>query len=95
MLGWLVAGFFMMVAVYGGHNRGVRDVNCDNCNEWSVEMDAMFFTLYRSLFAAGVCWMIFACCSGYGGKIAKAKGLLLLFSVVFQPLEFSAFDIFI
>lgn len=65
VIGWLLAMALCMLAVYGNYNRG----DCEGCKPWSGWFASAYYVSYKDLFSLGIAWLMFACCTGYGGKI--------------------------
>ncbi|XP_035687103.1 nose resistant to fluoxetine protein 6-like [Branchiostoma floridae] len=61
MLGWLVGTAFALVALVTPY--GASEANLLGHAAWR--------TFERSLFAAGVAWVVYACCVGYGGIVSE------------------------
>ena len=74
MIGWCVAISLCSLVVFGFHHR-------DNCNPADTDcplntpksMDYTYQATHRDAFALGVAWIVFACCSGYGGKLHQVQ----------------------
>ena len=59
VVGWVIAGVFWMAAVYGQFRLPF----------WPHAAYTAYTTTYRDVFALSVAWMVFACCTGHGGKL--------------------------
>ncbi|XP_067662096.1 nose resistant to fluoxetine protein 6-like [Haliotis asinina] len=62
LLGWCVATASALAVLYG-----LYDVN--NGHPVSVEVAAFYNAVHRSVWGACLCWVIFACATGYGGFV--------------------------
>ena len=40
-----------------------------NGHPWTQDVHSLYLTLSRTAWGVGICWIIFACCSGYGGVV--------------------------
>ena len=58
-VGWVIAGVFWMAAVYGQFR----------LPSWPYAAYTAYMTTHRDVFALSVAWMVFACCTGHGGKL--------------------------
>lgn len=50
-----------------------------NGHPMSVDVAALYNTVHRTLWGACVCWVIFACATGNGGKQKSVLCILLKF----------------
>ncbi|XP_064616085.1 O-acyltransferase like protein-like [Liolophura sinensis] len=62
ILGWCSAAVVCLAVLYGlyGHTHG---------HPLSVEASAVYNALHRTAWGAGLGWVVFACCTGYGGIV--------------------------
>ena len=63
LVGWAVAAVCCLSVVYGPHEH-IQGTHID-----SKQVVALNSAVHRSVWALGVCWVIFACATGYGGKL--------------------------
>ena len=66
MLGWAVAIASSLAVLYG---------LCDlpSGKVLTPEVTAFYNTVHRTVWAAGVGWVIFACVTGYGGQYKSSR----------------------
>ena len=60
--GWLISVAGISTSVYLSHSYTYAG------DQWPVEAVVAFLSLQRLVFAVGVAWIIYACCTGYGGQ---------------------------
>jgi hypothetical protein len=63
-LGWVIAAACCVSVLYG-----LRQRDTTNEDALSVEVAALYNATARSVWAVGVCWVVFACACGYGGML--------------------------
>jgi hypothetical protein len=65
MLGWAVATTFAMLYLYGVYssNTGTKHLNED--------VSALYYATFRTAWGLAIAWVIFACATGYGGKLKQ------------------------
>lgn len=62
--GWAAAVATGMTVVYSVTQHITED-------QWSTSVSALYNALHRIAWAISVCWVIFACANGYGGKLTR------------------------
>ncbi|KAL3870699.1 hypothetical protein ACJMK2_038743 [Sinanodonta woodiana] len=62
LLGWIVAASINIAVLYGLYNP-------DNTHVLNEPESAAYTALYRTGWAIGVCWVVFACATGNGGPV--------------------------
>lgn len=65
LLGWAVATISATACLYGIYDA----VKPDNPVVLSKEVTALYNAVSRTVWGAAICWVIFACSTGNGGKI--------------------------
>lgn len=61
LLGWAVAAICCLSVLYG-----VRDTY--QGHPMNLDTAALYNSVSRTVWAVGLGWLVFACCTGYGGK---------------------------
>ena len=59
--GWIVAAVLACLVLYGEHD----DLNNGHV---STEVASLYNTVHRTVWGACVCWVVFSCANGYGGR---------------------------
>ncbi|KAK2144916.1 hypothetical protein LSH36_720g00008 [Paralvinella palmiformis] len=61
--GWIICLTAICISVYLSYSFTYGS------GQWSTEAIVAFLSIQRLMFAVGVAWIVFACCTGYGGFI--------------------------
>ena len=67
-LGWLIATASGLTVVYVLYDNS-KDLYPDMIGTWSNAGASVYEALSRPAWACAVCWVVFACCTGYGGIV--------------------------
>ena len=68
--GWLFAVAMYILVCYFPALQVCQDA--DVCGAWSTGGWVTYYTLNRIMWGFWVCWLIFACGTGYGGTLSTA-----------------------
>ena len=66
LTGWVVAGLLFGTCLIGDYKVGDPET-CPDCYHLPSFFKSLYDIFVRDMFAVAVSWMIFACCTGYGG----------------------------
>ena len=63
LLGWCVAAALCLSVVYGPYKAQTLKIHV------SFDISSFYNSTFRVVWSIGLCWVIFACCTGYGGNV--------------------------
>ena len=61
LFGWLACLFIVLSVIYGPYTEGDAHI-------FSQSQSAVYYSLARTGWGIAVCWIVFACATGYGGR---------------------------
>lgn len=86
---WMGSLFLMLSMVLVVHPLTQHDYS-----KGLIPWDPLYITFSRPLWSASICWLIFACYTGHGGKLkeTKASSSERYFSDIIKTEYFSSID---
>ena len=72
LFGWIVCFGILLSTVYGIYS------DKDNSHIFSVGEYTAYHALHRTGWGVAVCWIVFACATGYGGRLQQKSSAFLV-----------------